>query len=77
MPGTHSAGEQTAAPTPARGGAKQPGMTGQVKEQIITDQQAKMKYLFEQLGVTGNKATVEKYVSAPERHKPLPAALKA
>ena len=49
----------------------------EVKDAIIADQQAKMKYLFEQLGVTGNKATVEKYVSAPERHKPLPAALKA
>ena len=48
-----------------------------VKEQIIVDQQAKMKFLFEQLGIPGNKATVEKYVTAPERHKPLPASLKA
>ena len=36
-----------------------------------------MKYLFEQLGISGNKATVEKFVSAPERHKPVPAGLKA
>jgi len=49
----------------------------ETKDQIIADQQAKMKFLFEQLGITGNKATVEKYVSAPERHKPLPAGLKA
>ena len=48
-----------------------------VKDQIIADQQAKMKYLFEQLRIPGNKATVEKYVQAPERHKPLPAGLKA
>jgi fructose/tagatose bisphosphate aldolase len=49
----------------------------ETKDQIIVDQQAKMKFLFEQLGITGNKATVEKYVTAPERHKPLPAGLKA
>jgi fructose/tagatose bisphosphate aldolase len=48
-----------------------------VKDQIIADQQAKMKFIFEQLGITGNKATVEKFIKAPERHKPLPASLKA
>lgn len=48
-----------------------------VKDRIIADQQAKMKFIFEQLGITGNKATVEKFVTAPERHKPLPPALKA
>jgi fructose/tagatose bisphosphate aldolase len=48
-----------------------------VKDQIIADQQAKMKFIFEQLGITGNKATVEKFVKAPERHKPLPASLRA
>jgi fructose/tagatose bisphosphate aldolase len=48
-----------------------------VKDEIIADQQAHMTYLFEQLGIRGNKATVEKYVRAPERHKPLPASLKA
>jgi hypothetical protein len=49
----------------------------ETKDQIIADQQAKMKFLFEQLAITGNKATIEKFVSAPERHKPLPAGLKA
>jgi hypothetical protein len=48
-----------------------------VKDRIIADQGAKMKFIFEQLGITGNKATVEKFVTAPERHKPLPPALKA
>ena len=47
------------------------------KDEIIASQQAKMKFIFEQLGITGNKATVEKFVKAPERHKPLPASLKA
>ncbi|MFO7531370.1 MAG: class II fructose-bisphosphate aldolase [Candidatus Limnocylindrales bacterium] len=47
------------------------------KDEIIATQQAKMKYLFEQLGITGNRATVEQYISAPQRHKPLPASLKA
>ena len=36
-----------------------------------------MKFLFEQLGIPGNKATVDRFVTAPERHKPLPASLKA
>lgn len=49
----------------------------ETKDEIIADQQAKLKYLFEQLGITGNKATVEKYVTAPERHKPVPASLKS
>ena len=48
-----------------------------VKDEIIASQQAKMKFIFEQLGITGNKATVEKFIRAPERHKPLPASLKA
>ena len=48
-----------------------------VKDQIIADQQEKMKFIFEQLGIRGNKATVEKFINAPVRHKPLPASLKA
>ena len=49
----------------------------ETKEEIIASQQAKMKYLFEQLGIPGNKATVEKSISAPERHKPVPGSLRA
>jgi fructose/tagatose bisphosphate aldolase len=47
------------------------------KDEIIASQQAKMKFIFEQLNITGNKATVEQFISAPERHKPIPASLKA
>jgi fructose/tagatose bisphosphate aldolase len=47
------------------------------KDEIIASQQAKMRFLFEQLGITGNKAVVERFVQAPERHKPLPASLRA
>ncbi len=49
----------------------------ETKDEIIASQQAKMKYLFEQLGIAGNKGTVEKFIAAPERHKPVPASLKA
>jgi fructose/tagatose bisphosphate aldolase len=48
----------------------------ETKDQIIASQGAKMKFLFEQLNVTGNRATVERFVSAPERHKPVPATLR-
>lgn len=47
----------------------------ETKDQIIASQEAKMKFLFEQLGIPGNKATVDRYVSAPERHKPIPTSL--
>lgn len=47
----------------------------ETKDEIIADQQAKLKYLFEQLGITGNRATLEKYITAPERHRALPASL--
>lgn len=49
----------------------------ETKDHIIASQQAKMKFLFEQLGITGNKAIVDEFVKAPERHKPIPASLKA
>jgi fructose/tagatose bisphosphate aldolase len=47
------------------------------KDTIIASQQAKMRYLFEQLGVAGNRAVVERFVSVPVRHKPAPASLQA
>lgn len=47
----------------------------ETKDQIIASQEAKMKFLFEQLGIPGNRATVQKYIQAPERHKPVPAVL--
>ena len=48
----------------------------ETKDQIIADQKAKMKFLFEQLGIQGNKDIVDRFVAAPERHQPLPGSLK-
>lgn len=48
----------------------------ETKDRIIASQQAKMKFLFEQLGISGNKATVDRFVKAPRRHKPVPASLR-
>jgi fructose/tagatose bisphosphate aldolase len=47
------------------------------KEAIIASQQAKMRYLFEQLGITGNRAVVDRFVTVLERHKPAPTSLKS
>jgi fructose/tagatose bisphosphate aldolase len=47
----------------------------ETKDAIIASQEAKMRFLFEQLGITGNRAVVERFVSAPERHRPVPAGL--
>jgi fructose/tagatose bisphosphate aldolase len=49
----------------------------ETKDQIIASQQAKMAYLFEQLGIAGNKAVVARFVTAPVRHRPAPESLKA
>jgi fructose/tagatose bisphosphate aldolase len=49
----------------------------ETKDEVIASQQAKLRFLFEQLGITGNKAVVDRFVKAPERHKPVPASLKA
>ena len=45
------------------------------KDQIIADQEKKLRFLFDQLKVAGTKEYVARYVVAPERHQPLPAAL--
>ena len=45
------------------------------KDEILADQQAKLVYLFDQLKVHGTKEHVARYVRAPERHQPAPAAL--
>jgi fructose/tagatose bisphosphate aldolase len=49
----------------------------ETKERIIASQQAKLRFLFEQLGIAGNRAVVQRFVHAPERHRPLPASLTA
>ncbi len=46
------------------------------KEHIMADQEAKMRYLFEQLGVSGNKPVVDRFVTAPPRHRPAPESLR-
>jgi fructose/tagatose bisphosphate aldolase len=46
------------------------------KDAILASQEAHMGYLFEQLGIRGSRAMVERYVSVPVRHRPLPDALR-
>jgi fructose/tagatose bisphosphate aldolase len=43
------------------------------KDEILADQQAKLHFLFEQLGVAGSKSMVERYIHAPRRPRPAPA----
>jgi len=45
------------------------------KDEIIADQEKKLRFLFDQLKVAGTREYVTRYVVAPERHQPLPAAL--
>ena len=45
------------------------------KDGILADQERKFRYLFEQLGVAGTRAHVERYVSAPRRSRPSPESL--
>jgi hypothetical protein len=47
------------------------------KDQILADQSRKLRYLFEQLAVTGSRAMVDRYVTTPVRHRPAPASLRA
>jgi fructose/tagatose bisphosphate aldolase len=46
------------------------------KDEILADQQAKFRYLFEQLGVAGSKELVARHVPVERRSRPLPEALK-
>ncbi|MDP8905087.1 MAG: class II fructose-bisphosphate aldolase [Chloroflexota bacterium] len=47
------------------------------KDQIIAEQEAKFRLLFEQLGVAGSKEMVERHVRAERRDRPVPAPLTA
>jgi fructose/tagatose bisphosphate aldolase len=47
------------------------------KEEIIAAQEEKFRFLFEQLGVAGSRAMVDRYIRPEARHQPLPAALLA
>ncbi|HET7677720.1 MAG TPA: class II fructose-bisphosphate aldolase [Candidatus Limnocylindrales bacterium] len=47
------------------------------KEEILATQEAKLRFLMEQLAVSGTSEMVARYVAAPERRRPLPEALRA
>ena len=47
------------------------------KDEIIASQEAKVRFLMQQLAVTGTKAMVDRYVVAPRRSRPVPEALRA
>ena len=47
------------------------------KETILAAQEAKFRYLFEQLGVGGSRAMVDQYISPVPRSRPAPEALTA
>jgi fructose/tagatose bisphosphate aldolase len=45
------------------------------KDVILLDQQAKMRFLMEQLGVAGSRGMVDRYIQPIERHRPMPEGL--
>jgi fructose/tagatose bisphosphate aldolase len=47
------------------------------KDEILAAQEAKLRYLFQQLGITGNRALVERYVRRPPRSHDAPPSLRA
>jgi fructose/tagatose bisphosphate aldolase len=47
------------------------------KAEIMSAQEEKLRFLFEQLGVAGSRSMVERYVKPEERLQPLPAGLLA
>ncbi len=46
------------------------------KDEILASQEAKFRYLFEQLGIAGNRSMVERYVTAMPTQRDLPEALR-
>jgi hypothetical protein len=46
------------------------------KDEVLADQESKLRYLFEQLGVAGSKALVARHVHAQRRDLPMPDALR-
>jgi fructose/tagatose bisphosphate aldolase len=49
----------------------------EAKDDIVASQQATMAFLFQQLGIPGNKALVDSHVKPPQRHRPVPRSLSA
>jgi len=47
------------------------------KDEILAVQAAKIGFLYDQLGVVGSRAMVERYVTPVELHRPLPEVLGA
>ena len=47
----------------------------ETKDEILLDQEKKMRFLCHELGVEGSRAMVDKYVTPVEWHRPMPAAL--
>jgi fructose/tagatose bisphosphate aldolase len=47
------------------------------KEAILADQQAKMRFLFEKLAVSGTRGMVDRYIHPIERHRSVPESLAA
>ncbi|CAN5593688.1 class II fructose-bisphosphate aldolase [soil metagenome] len=45
------------------------------KEEIMAAQETKLRFLFEQLGIAGNRAMVEGYITVAPSHRPAPEAL--
>ncbi|MDQ3407962.1 MAG: class II fructose-bisphosphate aldolase [Chloroflexota bacterium] len=45
------------------------------KDEIVAAQEAKFRFLFEQLGIAGNRAMVERYITVVPRSRPLPESL--
>ena len=45
------------------------------KDEILADQQTKLRFLYEQLAVGGSRAMVEKYIHPPRRSRPAPPSL--
>ena len=42
------------------------------KDEILASQQEKLRFLYEQLAVSGSKAMIERYINVPRRSRPAP-----
>ena len=47
----------------------------ETKDEILADQARKIGFLYHELGVTGSRSMVDRYVTPVEWHRPLPAGL--
>jgi fructose/tagatose bisphosphate aldolase len=49
----------------------------ETKDEVLADQEQKFRFLFEQLGVAGSRAMVDRYVTAERRDRPAPESIGA